>query len=502
MTDERELPFDERWIPAFKFLLRFGLGFVIAAFYVTASLHFQYTADDTYIYLQYARNIAQGNGFAFNAGQPSLGTTGPAWVLFIAAGTYAGFDPFVVAKTFDVVFASLTVLLAHLVTFLITRDRLYAIAGALLVGADVWLLRWAGSGMETSVAAFVLLMSVRFFVTRDFELSAFGAGFLTLLRPEGILLLALVLFEGARSRMRQNSDWKGAARPFLFAAFPVVPWVVYALLTFGTVLPNTYGAKTIAGFSLTEMFAGGFSAIQIIAAAQLVPALVLTASLVHAIRRHGWRFAWDEASLALIIPILILAYAVLSANVISRYLVPFTPLIPILALWGLKHAELHFEWPWKRSLAILSTVVLIAVAQNIVIYGTVALPHIARFRQGMEECFRPIGYWLRNNTPPDAKVLAHDVGLIAYVSERTVYDTPGLVTPDVRRAFGTVPPDEAMAQGLYRAAVVPDYVVDRSRVPERLAGASMSPQLTLPFPGVGIRSTDTLFYTVYKVEQK
>jgi hypothetical protein len=51
------------------------------------------TVDDAYITYRYARNIASGVGFVYNAGERVLGTTTPAYTLLMAllsklAGVY------------------------------------------------------------------------------------------------------------------------------------------------------------------------------------------------------------------------------------------------------------------------------------------------------------------------------------------------------------------------------------------------------------------------------
>jgi hypothetical protein len=43
--------------------------------------------------------------------------------------------------------------------------------------------------------------------------------------------------------------------------------------------------------------------------------------------------------------------------------------------------------------------------------------------------------WLRNNTPQDARIGAHDVGVIAYRSGRYIYDVLGLGSPDTATAW-------------------------------------------------------------------
>src|SRR5438876_5451656 len=42
--------------------------------------------DDSWIHLQFARNLAEGAGFAYNPGVPVAGSTAPLWTLLLGAG--------------------------------------------------------------------------------------------------------------------------------------------------------------------------------------------------------------------------------------------------------------------------------------------------------------------------------------------------------------------------------------------------------------------------------
>ncbi|PYM81500.1 MAG: hypothetical protein DME13_20130, partial [Candidatus Rokuibacteriota bacterium] len=42
--------------------------------------------DDSWIHLHFARNLAEGTGFAYNPGVPVAGSTAPLWTLLLAAG--------------------------------------------------------------------------------------------------------------------------------------------------------------------------------------------------------------------------------------------------------------------------------------------------------------------------------------------------------------------------------------------------------------------------------
>src|ERR1041384_6402212 len=63
-----------------------------------------YSPDDTYIYMQYARNISSGNGFAFNPGEPSYGVTSPLWVFLLTIPYFLKINTYWFAKGLDLLF--------------------------------------------------------------------------------------------------------------------------------------------------------------------------------------------------------------------------------------------------------------------------------------------------------------------------------------------------------------------------------------------------------------
>ena len=46
--------------------------------------------DDSWIHLQFARNVATGWGFSYNPGEPTPGSTAPLWTLLLAANGAVG----------------------------------------------------------------------------------------------------------------------------------------------------------------------------------------------------------------------------------------------------------------------------------------------------------------------------------------------------------------------------------------------------------------------------
>jgi ABC-type Fe3+ transport system substrate-binding protein len=69
------------------------------------------------------------------------------------------------------------------------------------------------------------------------------------------------------------------------------------------------------------------------------------------------------------------------------------------------------------------------------------------------------------------------------------------------RARGVIPSDEIFQTDSLWKFVRPDYIIDRAKRSERLKSETLLPEITCAFPGLGIQTPDTLFYTIYRVIQ-
>ena len=87
--------------------------------------------DDSWIHLHFARNLAEGAGFAYNPGVPVAGSTAPLWTLVLAAGARIAGASLMTAKTIGVVAAATTVLLLRRTALAWGAPRPAALAGAI-----------------------------------------------------------------------------------------------------------------------------------------------------------------------------------------------------------------------------------------------------------------------------------------------------------------------------------------------------------------------------------
>lgn len=478
--------------------LRVGLPLVLLAFYLATISHFDYTPDDTYIYLQYAKNIARGEGFAFNQGIPSYGTTGPLWALLIAAGATIGLDPYIAAKTLDLVFASLSILVFFNVAVYTLRSLLYGMTATLLFSFDVWMIRWSGSGMESSLAVLLALIAFRYVYRNDYVLASFVAAVLTLVRPEGALFFVVIMADNFLNSTKPRLAARVLVRSLLLYAVVVVPWILFAVIHFGTMIPNTFAAKSGTAFTIAGVGETFWSIAIILGASQAIPLLLVVAGLPLVAKWFGWGKIRSEQLPMLWVVALVAFYSLQEVQVVSRYLLLTIPFLILQAMWVMSRIGGHRQLTLKKTAFLLGLTAVISLVQNQFVYQTRIRPHVNQFVIGMNQAIKPIAFWLRENAEQDATVLAPDIGLLGYVSDRTIYDVAGLVTPEVRGTFLGVPYDTAMRERRYERVVNPDYVVHRSPSGGGIATDALVPVMTTEFPGLGVTKQDVQYYTLYR----
>lgn len=123
-----------------------------------------WTCDDAYISFRYARNLVEGLGLVFNAGERVEGFTNLLWTVWIAIGLRLGFGPENWTSFWGLTgyAGSLGLLLLFHLNLRRTVDRsditAFPVPVALILGvAHTHWREWATGGLETSVLTFVLL---------------------------------------------------------------------------------------------------------------------------------------------------------------------------------------------------------------------------------------------------------------------------------------------------------------------------------------------------------
>jgi arabinofuranosyltransferase len=500
-----------------RFFIIAGLALLVCLFYFSAAAHFDYTTDDSYIYFQYARNLSGGEGWSFNAGTPSYGFTSPLWMMMISAGGAAGADIPTAAKILDLLFASMSVVLLFFLSFELTRDVAVSFCATLAFSVNAWLLRWAGSGLETSLAIFLLLAFFRYLLRNEYQVAAGVLGLLTLARPEAALLLVPLVADLRINSVNRSQAFHTGVRMVSVWLVIVLPWLFAAYAIFGTVIPATFGAKHGALFDPGEIAGSASDVIKTLGSADGVSVLCLFVSVAAFAVRHRrmvragragagdgrlpvpfyhYRQSFAGVSWAILLP---LFYMLFSVNVVSRYFLIVTPIVLVMGFFYF-HELFRGRSPVVRYGLVLALTALVMI-QSQVVYKKYALPHMAAFSVGMEACLEPIGRWLGDSTPPGTVVMTADVGAVGYFSGRFICDFNGIVSPGAtagRKDNDTF--TEMIRQRRWGEVCVPDYIVHRSTLPEELKDVGgLVPVMSKPFPGLSISDDRTVYFTIYRV---
>ncbi len=405
-----------------------AIGLVVIVWFIFS---YGYTEDDAYIHLEFARSLAEGQGFAFD-GLVTNGDTAPLWVL-ILAGIHALGPGWVASAKLACAAGLIATVLGvwRLASDLAEDPRSgqpvppLAIGAVLVTLINPYFAHWSFSGMESVAALGVSVWAIwAIFVGEPTWLRLIlgalllGAG--PLLRPELLLLDAVaapaLLWRSrsiARARSRPMPVGRVAALGVI-VALPVVAWCVFAAHTFGSIVPNTNLAKR--GGSLLELAPR-------LALVYLAGFPVALGLLPLAAVRRIFRGPIPPAIWALLLwPALCVAFYLADHTLLqTRYCLLSMPSLCIAVLWLID--------PSGRS-GLFRASVAAMVAVSLVTIGLAEIPHLENKKIG-DRAFAELATYLREHVPADAPVAVYAIGQIAFESRHPLVDIGGITRPGV-----------------------------------------------------------------------
>jgi arabinofuranosyltransferase len=443
--------------------------------------------DDAWIHLQFARNLSQGDGFSFNAGQAAAGSTAPLWTLLLALLHAVWADPILPVKILGIALHGLSAGLSAWLARLVGLGRWAIWLAALGVALTPRLLWGSVSGMEiplyTALATAGVALHLAGWRVQEHKGFALGVAacfaLATLTRPECLLLLPLALADRWRRDQAAGWYWSGIG---VFAVL-LAPSVWFNLATIGKPLPNTFYAK-VGSFGLLGALAGGDwgRVVKVLAYYPLLQieemgrfAVENSALLAVCVPLGGLymlRAARRDMPLPWLIPLAVVAYPVVRGILApfkgptfqhGRYAAHLVPLLCVMAGAGLEQALVWLREGRKSpvslrllnwsGLAFAALVGLGLAGQNLR-YAAIQAENVANINQMHVE----MGRWLAQNTPVGARIATHDIGALGYYSGRHIIDTAGLVTPQV---LNYLTPGMAADSGVlaFLQQERPDYLV-------------------------------------------
>lgn len=425
------------------------------AYYLSTMLSYTnpgFTLDDSWIHLQYARTIYEGTPWEYSPGYPSTGSTSPLWSVILSFLFHFSADP--VGLAWGVYLTSMCFYIAS--TFLIgmivteyTESRLWGIVsiiGFVILPRNTWIIL---SGMETPLFMFVLLFSIIILDKEDIKydlLLGVLVGIAYLSRPEGIIIalgvpvrFLILVFKKRIDRKRVVTLFASAG----LAALVVLPWILHCINVTGLPLPDTFYAKVHTPLE-SEIEAWNFWWTIFV---MEMPFLLVGVFLGIILIVKGKPFPWMFPVILTVLYRLTAPYASLINN--TRYLIPVFNLFFVVAIiataWILEAilvGILKF-YETNETKAVAALLALMVLIVPLIPHYMSQATYYGKAVKTVNDLHVNIGYWLAENTPQDAVFATHDAGAVRYISNRSMIDLAGLVSPDI--IHGNMTPIETLS---------------------------------------------------------
>lgn len=403
-----------------------------------------YLTDDAFIFFRYARNLADGHGPIWNAGEdPVEGYTGILWLLPLATAAKLGLDIPETARYLGFALGVGALAMLYPLAAALPGGRRYplapVLAGLLLAAAPPFAL-WTFAGMEMPLFIFLVLVAIWLHLREDRDAAvlpwsgvAFALAMAT--RPEGALFAAVTGAFKLVALLDPASRQRRLVQLFLWVDAIAVLYGGYFLwryLYYGYLLPNTFYAKVGAGLDvynrgLHYTADGGNTYGLLLWSAGLAAYLARARPVKPALYLAALTAAW-------------ITWLVFSGGDVllhARFIAPILPLLYLAAALG---AVFMLEAPVERyhrllarpAFALLFTMLLLAT-----LYPSLkGAPSVEMDRRRVAD-MAVIGRWLAEKLPPDTTIAVERAGVIPYYSRLPTLDMLGL--NDEHIAHGDAP---------------------------------------------------------------
>jgi hypothetical protein len=490
--------------------------------------------DDSWIHLQFARNLAAGRGLSYNPGELVTGSTAPLWTALLSLLAYLPGNPLAWVQ----LLGCLLYLGAVDATWRLARElglapALAALATTLTL-ATGWMVWSAMSGMEVPLFTLLSLWGMILHL-RERAADRSGSGGLPLApavlavaavaRPEGLLLLVLALLDrcllftrdaaaDAAAGGRPGVSLRWRRPPFarlaaggLLAVCALAGPVLFYRLAGGSFLPTTYAAKGGQMRQWLPDLKYVYNMLGMFLRSQPYMTLLAGGGVAQLVARLGSRR--DRGLLpGLWLVALPLVYSMMSppgARLLignfGRYYFPFFPVVAVLgtlAIEGAADALRPGVWAGGRRPRRLPAAFLLAA---LMLWPTASelvdrAAFYAHNLTDVESSDVTAARWLAPRLPAGALLAVIDIGAFKYFLPNRIVDLAGIANPDLRREVrravaGGVPFERAMAAAVARRR--PDYVVIFPEwLPHLAAELALRPVLTLRLRGNVTMGSDEL----------
>lgn len=426
------------------FSVSIGIFYIIYQY--SKNGYFSFPLDDPWIHLQFAKNLVDYGAYSYFKNQMiTSGSTSPLYTFFAAFLFLFLKNEFILSYFIGIFsFGLLTYFSFHLAKEEF-NSTIAALIFALMIAFQPKIGLISVSGMETTLFIFFIILSIYFYRKEKFGLAGIFSGLTLWTRPEGLILIMAIFLDLFLQRFYFKTEFAKnffVGKKYIKLLSPlIILFVTYFVFNFalsGTILPNTYQAKITYYFGsdrtsfLKRDILSFFSSKEFL----LVSILFLISLVV--IIRDLFKKNYNQALFYLIFSLLFVFafyFKLPFAHRFGRYLMPVIPFYLFIAVDGLQKFFNYINLKSKTDLSSILNFIYIIVLLFTFLFSVNEIPknaeEIAFTGKYHYDRHIKVAEWLKQNTKVTDVIATHDIGALAFYSNRKIIDMVGLVNPEI-----------------------------------------------------------------------
>ena len=370
--------------------------------------------DDSYIYLQYVKNIISHQELSFNTGTKSYGFTSPLWLFLLTIGGLI-----LKELTWSPIFLGFICNLVSLFIWLkilgrIFLDKKVFFLFCVIVALEPVYLKHTFFGMETAlVYLFSTLILLLLLNKTNFKNISLWFGLFILVRPESILLYLFFIIYYPKNNKRD------LLIGLILFSLVNIPWLVFAKIYFNDIFTTTFMAKA-GGWDLSNIVYSNIKEGVLILSFNYLPLLVII--FFYCFKQNKKKTnktTLKKISLAICILMFVFYCIFIKKEFIySRYFAIFIP-------FGLLYFAAIID-SFKHAKTVLTIVALWFFCSNVFQSYMIEKTFIPS-----EKTEDEIINWVNKETLPVDKIAYGRIGKLAFYTDRKIIDPQGIINPDI-----------------------------------------------------------------------
>lgn len=392
--------------------------------------------DDSYIFYQYAQNLAQGNGYVFNVGEKINATTSPLYTCLLAVAYLVfRFLPFITLPILGHIIGGISLFFICLLLMRSFKtDSSSHIPFFLPIIFLFSPLLPNAAGMEAFLALMLSMFCIYFYSQGKLHAAGLACSFAILARPD-ILILFFVIVSYHLLRTKKFPS-VGVISIFLI---PILIWLVFSLIYFGSIVPTTLAVKTsqvesgywgtgyifLKGFLEESIWNGNkIRSVAIVA--------ILVSLIILAVKFRQWTIFRNPVYH--LIFLWTIAYLIVYGLILNppNYRWYYTPLSLGFAILIILPVEFLFRFISDRNLIRKGSLVFAVYLVLFLISLALPIKILMNPMHAKYDRYKASAEWLNAHAKTGSSVGADEIGVIGYYYKKgPIIDLLGLITPNV-----------------------------------------------------------------------